>query len=697
MTIRIDRFGDKKLIAFVPYAGGLGPELCKRVHGGRWSDRHKGWTFPLEWSTCLELRKFVANGLDTDIKLEPAMQEWAVAEKARQADLPDLLQTTAVPLPIMAKENPKLYNAMMNRPFQTRAVLFSAKARTQLIAHEPGLGKTLSAIGSQIEGQVRGLVLVIAPNSAVNITWPDELAQWVPDDYIQIIGPQVPADERDDLLDDLQYWAKENPDKRCWVIMNPFWIRLEAELDDYGKYVYNDKGVKIAWAQLPGLFQIEWSAIICDESHETLACSTGNAKKWSQQRTGLGALKTKPDAIRLSLSGTPMRGRPENLFGQLAWLRPDVYKSYWKWVERHFHMFESGSAYGSGRVIGALKDPQAFYEEAAIVMNRITKIQVAPDLPPKTYGGTPLKPDDPDSVWGVWLPMVGKQATAYNKMAQAAQAELDGGHRISADGILAEMTRLKQFAGSYLKYKGIVTKKVVTNEWKAWSKLRAQIADIADAKALYLEEDHESQADLLYVPELPPQPEKYEEVEVEEPAYEASLPSNKFDWIYQFCVDLDIVGDKATGKRKIIIASQFTTIINLFSAELEKKKVRNYKLTGETSMANRRKMVHDFQRNPDSPKVFFLNTRAGGTALTLDAADDVIIIDETFVHDEQLQVEDRAHRLSRPDHKVSVWYLRSLGTLEETIGSTNTGREALCKGIMDGSRGMDISKLKFRK
>lgn len=697
MSIRIDRYGEDKLIAFVPYAGGLGPDLCKRVHGGRWSKKHKGWTFPLEWSTCLEIRRFVADGLETDIELEPAMQEWAMTEKARQSALPDLLQITAVPLPVMERENPKLYNAMMNRPFQTRAVKFAAMERKELIAHEPGLGKTLSAIGAQIEGQVRGLIMVIAPNSAVNITWPDELAQWVPNDYIQIIGPGVPANEREGLLEDLQAWAIENPNERCWVIMNPFWIRLEAELDDYGNFVYNEKGVKIARAELPVLFGIEWSAIICDESHETLACSTGNRHKWSQQRTGLGALKTKPDAIRLSLSGTPMRGRPENLFGQLQWLRPDIYKSYWKWVERHFHMYESGSAYGSGKIIGALKDPQAFYEEAAIVMNRITKEQVAPDLPPKTYGGTPLVADNPDSVWGVWLPMVGKQATAYNKMAQAAEAVLDDGHRLSADGVLAEMTRLKQFAGSYLKYDGMKKKRATTEEWKEWSKLKQQIAEISEAKALYLEEDHEEQADLLYVPELPPEPERYEKVETDEPSYIASLPSNKFDWIHQFCIDLDIVGDKAKGDRKIIIASQFTTIINLFSDELTKKKVRNYKLTGETSMANRRKMVHDFQRNPDSPKVFFLNTKAGGTALTLDAADDVIIIDETFVHDEQLQVEDRAHRLSRPDHKVSIWYLRSLGTLEETIGSTNTGRENLCKGIMDGSRGIDISKLKFRK
>src|SRR5690606_6186753 len=122
------------------------------------------------------------------------------------------------------------------------------------------------------------------------------------------------------------------------------------------------------------------------------------------------------------------------------------------------------------------------------------------------------------------------------------------------------------------------------------------------------------------------------------------FPSNKFDWIVDFLADRGIDG-KGPGESKVIIASQFTKHIDLFSDRLNKKlNIPTFVLTGKTNEAKRIQMQREFQRGTlDSggpcPDVFLLNTKAGGVSLTLDAADDVVIIDSTFNHEDQEQVE----------------------------------------------------------
>ena len=78
-------------------------------------------------------------------------------------------------------------------------------------------------------------------------------------------------------------------------------------------------------------------------------------------------------------------------------------------------------------------------------------------------------------------------------------------------------------------------------------------------------------------------------------------------------------------------------------------------------------------------------------SLTLDAAtDDLIMLDETWVPDDTIQLEDRIHRLSRM-HQVTIWKLKSLGTIEESIarGLSDTSRDI--RQVLDGERGVDTA------
>ena len=87
----------------------------------------------------------------------------------------------------------------------------------------------------------------------------------------------------------------------------------------------------------------------------------------------------------------------------------------------------------------------------------------------------------------------------------------------------------------------------------------------------------------------------------------------------------------------------------------------------------------------------FVNTKAGGVALTLDRADELVILDETFIPDDQEQVEDRIHRTSRV-HNVIIHYVRSLGSVEESIALTTIKRDVSQKVLLDGMRGVDVAR-----
>ena len=589
----------------------------------------KTWHIPLMWESCLALRQ-LANRHDAKLEMSDELRLWAMAEKLRLADIPDVNSFDKVELKRLA-DHPDILAALESRPFQTVGAKFIATAKNILIADHPGLGKTLQTIAGVIEAGITGPILVVAaPKSAAVITWPNELKRWVPGDKVITISGVDKPDERRDKMREVLVAANGLGSNRLWVITSPNYVRMKAELDQYGNYV-KEKGKKVVQPireSIPEMFEIEWGAVVADESHKTLAVATGNRKKWSAQRIGLDMLKVRSGGVRIAISGTPARGKRENFWGTLNWLRPDLYNGFWKWAEKHFQIYSDGF---SDSIIGEVMDLEKFYGELKSFMIRRTKAEVAPDLPPKMYGGEPLDPQDPTSPVAVWLPMDPKQAKLYKTMVSDAMVRLESGI-LTANGVLAELTRLKQIAGS--------------------------AGDLA------------VKADGSYT-------------------YQPTMPSNKFDWIVDFLSERGIGGENQEPTGSVIIASQFTGLLNMFNKELNKIGVDTFLLTGETSEKNRVQIQEEFQ-NGVKP-VILLNTNAGGASITLDRADDVVILDDTWNKDDEEQVEDRAHRLSNTDHQVTIWRLRSRGTIEEGIAIQTTDTSRSIKSIIDGQRGQEFA------
>lgn len=521
----------------------------------------------------------------------------------------------------------ELSKALHNRKFQLAGALFAIQKKNVLIADEPGCGKTIQAIGAVVGSKVTGSVLVIAPKTACYVTWPAELKRWLPtNDPIRIIGGNQTKLERNRECQRMLLWDMNHEEGRQWIIVSPNYVRYNIKTGQNGAFIYDRSGNKIivpVREAISAFLYIDWATIIVDEAHLTLAGATGNIKRQSAQSRGIRLLNVKSDGLRIALSGTPFRGKHENLWGILNWLEPQEYTSYWKWIKKHFTLYMD---FAIGReVIGSIKSETNLAKECSKLMIRRTKSQVAKDLPPKSYGGTPLFKGGPIAVW---LPMFGVQRKAYEQMAREALAEIEGG-TLMANGILAEIIRLKQFANSYG----------------------------------YLDDDE------VFIPRF---------------------PSNKLEWIIEFLNERGIDGN-GVGSGKVVIASQFTKFIGLCANALTERGIEFFALTGQTSSEDRELMQKMFQTSSLSPQVFLINTRAGGVSLTLDAADDIIIVDSTHNPDDQVQVEDRLHRISRM-HKVTVWSLASSNSIDESVlRHTHQMHKSLSK-ILDGEGRVEMAR-----
>jgi chromatin-remodeling ATPase INO80 len=121
---------------------------------------------------------------------------------------------------------------------------------------------------------------------------------------------------------------------------------------------------------------------------------------------------------------------------------------------------------------------------------------------------------------------------------------------------------------------------------------------------------------------------------------------------------------KGEGHR-VLIYSQFSTMLDLLEDYLLAKRHKFVRLDGTSRLDERRDVVDAFQNDP-SIFCFLLSTRAGGLGITLTAADTVIFYDSDWNPTQDQQAMDRAHRLGQTK-PVTVYRLITRGTVEEKI------------------------------
>ncbi len=156
----------------------------------------------------------------------------------------------------------------------------------------------------------------------------------------------------------------------------------------------------------------------------------------------------------------------------------------------------------------------------------------------------------------------------------------------------------------------------------------------------------------------------------------------------------EMVKEMVPEGRRILIFSQFTTMLDLIKLELEKAAVPYVELTGRT--LDRAEPVNRFQ-NREVP-VFLISLKAGGRGLNLTAADTVIHYDPWWNPAAEDQATDRAYRIGQ-DKPVFVYKLIAANTVEERILDLQRRKGSLSdatiegKGLVSALDGGDIDYL----
>lgn len=154
---------------------------------------------------------------------------------------------------------------------------------------------------------------------------------------------------------------------------------------------------------------------------------------------------------------------------------------------------------------------------------------------------------------------------------------------------------------------------------------------------------------------------------------------------------MELIENAIGSGHKVLLFSQFTTMLERLGERLNKAGIAYYMLTGSVNKEKRMQMVESFQ-NDDVP-VFCISLKAGGTGLNLTAADIVIHYDPWWNVAVQNQATDRAHRIGQ-QNVVTVYKLVSEDTIEEKIIAIQERKQALAEQVLEGE-GMD--SIRFTK
>lgn len=162
----------------------------------------------------------------------------------------------------------------------------------------------------------------------------------------------------------------------------------------------------------------------------------------------------------------------------------------------------------------------------------------------------------------------------------------------------------------------------------------------------------------------------------EEPSY-----STKLERLYELLTQLIEEPD-----RKIVLFSEWTTMLTLIEKQLATLGVKWVRLDGKVPQKKRQKLVNEFQNDPNCR--LFITTNAGSTGLNLQAANTVINVDLPWNPALLEQRIGRAHRMGQK-RKVHVYILVTTETIEERMLGTLTAKHELANAVLDPDSDID--------
>jgi ATP-dependent DNA helicase len=200
----------------------------------------------------------------------------------------------------------------------------------------------------------------------------------------------------------------------------------------------------------------------------------------------------------------------------------------------------------------------------------------------------------------------------------------------------------------------------------------------------------------------------------------SNSPHNFYNpWGYDNGVEVDETVVTSSGKmllldrllgalfergHKVLVFSQFHTQLDILHDYCILRKYKLCRIDGSVHQVDRQEQIDSFNNDPEF-KIFLLSTRAGGQGINLTAADTVILFDSDWNPQQDLQAQDRCHRIGQT-RPVVIYRLATKGTVEEQLLMSADAKRRLEKLVikkggfktlgqkMDNDEGLDEETLK---
>ncbi|KAF7504655.1 hypothetical protein GJ744_002009 [Endocarpon pusillum] len=345
--------------------------------------------------------------------------------------------------------------------------------------------------------------------------------------------------------------------------------------------------------------------------------------------------------FRLLLTGTPLQNNLQELISLLAFLMPNIFKDKKSDLQVIFDHKVKTTDTNHEALLSAQRINRARSMLTPFILRR-KKHQVLKDLPKKISRVE-------------YCSMTEVQQSIYSEQQERAKDVMDrraAGEQMSAKDSANILMKLRQAAIHPFLFRRIYTEKTLRQISKA---------------CLKDEQWAHSNPNLIYQELI-----AYSDMEIHQLCAK-SAALNKFmlrndEWMISGKVEklVELLKRFTDEGHRILIFSQFVMVMDILELVLQTIHMEFFRLDGMTKVEERQEMINEYCDEGSTIPIFMLSTRAGGAGINLAKANKVIIFDSGFNPQDDIQAENRAHRIGQVK-EVEVVRLVTKGTIEEQI------------------------------
>lgn len=486
-----------------------------------------------------------------------------------------------------------------------------------ILADDMGLGKTcqvISLISLLADAFKAGILqgkagpnLVVVPASVLD-NWQNEFAKFAPG--LSIVKYSGSPSERDELALELQ----ESGDQYDVIITSYTQIKRTRDARSLNK--------------------IGIHAAIFDEGHKLKNPETNLYKD---------LILIKAD-WKLLITGTPIQNNIMEMIALLNFISPTLFQRDREYFEELFVQKASLKEVSEGATLLSDRIQRARSILEPFILQR-KKEQVLSSLPPKTRKV-------------IYVDMIGEQKVNYEeKVANFRRSKL-------------EKTKTKTIGRK-------------SDENNPWAQLRKAATHPQLFRRFFDNKKIEEMARLLlrHVPfeklrqtehsKMVEELQQYSDFELnlwcrdEKCLKKFSCPESALFESGKFQKLLELLKEYRKNGDRALVFSKFRRVLDILEECMSKEGISYRVLDGDTNVRDRQVLVDEYQADT-SITVFLLTTDAGGQGINLTAANKIVILDQSNNPQQDVQAENRAHRLGQ-EREVEVVRLITRGTIDELI------------------------------